>query len=153
MKTSSMKVTTMKKMFATTVLVSLSALSHAADPLNGSVWRSIDDQTKQPKAVVKFTEQKNGTLTGTIQKILTPGQETSCLNCEGKYHKKNLTGLTIVQNLKPKGGGQYVDGTILDPKTGKTYKLKGQVAGQTLNLRGYIGVSALGRNQVWQRVQ
>jgi hypothetical protein len=37
--------------------------ANAADPLNGTVWKTIDDETKKPKAIVKFTEQKNGTLT------------------------------------------------------------------------------------------
>jgi len=39
----------------------------------------------------------------------------------------------------------------LDPKNGKSYKLKGELAGNKLNLRGYIGISALGRNQTWIR--
>lgn len=148
-----MKTITIKQAVSVIAVMAATVVVHAADPLNGTVWKTIDDKTKQPKALVKFTEQKNGSLTGTIQQILTPGEEKSCVKCEGPYHNKNLTGLTIVQNLKPTGGSSYAGGTILDPKTGKTYKLKGQLAGQTLNLRGYIGVSALGRNQVWQRVQ
>jgi len=61
--------------------------------------------------------------------------------------------VTIVHNLKNVGGTSYENGTILDPKSGKTYKLKGELAegGKKLKLRGYIGVSALGRNQTWIR--
>ncbi|SSS47647.1 signal peptide [Acinetobacter baumannii] len=61
--------------------------------------------------------------------------------------------MTIVHNLKNVGGNSYENGTILDPKSGKTYKLKGELAegGKKLKLRGYIGVSALGRNQTWIR--
>ena len=153
MKTQYLNAKTLQQCISVMALLTVTALSHAADPLNGTVWKTIDDKTKQPKAIVKFTEQKNGTLSGTIQQVLTPGEEKSCVKCEGPYHNKNLTGLTIVQNLKPTGGNNYAGGSILDPKNGKIYKLKGQLAGQTLNLRGYIGVSALGRNQVWQRVQ
>jgi len=61
--------------------------------------------------------------------------------------------VTIVHNLKNVGGTSYEGGSILDPKNGKTYKLKGELAGNKLNLRGYIGVSALGRNQTWIRAQ
>jgi hypothetical protein len=32
--------------------------AHAADQLNGTVWQTIDDETKKPKAIVVFTEQK-----------------------------------------------------------------------------------------------
>ena len=51
----------MKKIVFALGLLGLSALANAADPLDGTVWKTIDDKTKQPKAVVKFTEQKNGT--------------------------------------------------------------------------------------------
>ena len=56
-----------------------------------------------------------------------------------------------MHGLKNAGGKSYDGGTILDPKNGKSYKLKGELAGNKLNLRGYIGVSVLGRNQTWVR--
>ncbi|KJV42017.1 hypothetical protein CAP42_06680 [Acinetobacter indicus] len=145
----------MKKIALALGLMGLTALANAADPLNGTVWKTIDDKTKQAKATVKFTEQKNGTLTATIQSILTPGEENACTKCEGPYKNKSLKGLTIVRGLKNSGGTNYDSGSILDPQSGKTYKLKGQLAdgGQKLELRGYIGVAALGRNQTWVRVK
>ena len=98
-------------------------------------------------------EQKNGTLTASIQNVLTKGEENACTKCEGPYKNKSLKGLTIVHNLKSVGTNKYDGGTILDPQSGKTYKLKGELAegGKKLKLRGYIGVSALGRNQTWVR--
>ncbi len=147
------KMMSLKQCFSVIVLMGAAVLVHAADPLNGTTWKTIDDKTKQAKAIVKFTEQKDGTLSASIQQVLTAGEEKSCMKCEGTYHNKNLTGLTIVHHLKSMGGNSYGNGTILDPRTGKTYKLKAELVGQSLNLRGYIGISALGRNQVWQRVQ
>ena len=143
----------MKKIALAFGLLGLSALANAADPLNGTVWKTIDDKTKQPKATVKFTQQKNGTLTASIQSILTPGEENACTKCEGPYHNKSLKGLTIVRGLKNTGGTSYDGGSILDPQTGKTYKLKGKLAdgGKKLELRGFVGVAALGRNQTWVR--
>ena len=143
----------MKKIALAFGLLGLSALANAADPLNGTVWKTIDDKTKQPKATVKFTEQKNGTLTASIQSILTPGEENACTKCEGPYHNKSLKGLTIVRGLKNTGGTSYDGGSSLDPQTGKTYKLKGKLAdgGKKLELRGFVGVAALGRNQTWVR--
>ena len=141
----------MKKIVLALGLLSATAFANAADPLSGTVWKTIDDTTKQPKAIVKFTEQKNGTLSATIQSIVTPGEENACVKCEGPYQNKPLKGVTIVNGLKNVGGKNYDNGTILDPKNGKTYKLKGELAGNQLKLRGYIGISALGRNQVWIR--
>ena len=144
----------MKKIALALSVLGLTALAHAADPLNGTVWKTIDDKTKQAKALVKFTEQKNGTLTASIQGILTPGEENACTKCTGKFKNKSLKGVTIVRNLKNVGGTSYDGGTILDPKSDKTYKLKGKIAdgGKKLELRGFIGVAALGRNQTWVRV-
>ena len=143
----------MKKIVLALGLMSLAALTNAADPLNGTTWKTIDDKTKQPKAIVKFTEQKNGTLSASIQSVLTPGEENACKKCEGPYHNKSLKGLRIVTGLKNVGGTSYENGSILDPQSGKTYKLKGQIAdgGKKLELRGFIGVAALGRNQTWIR--
>ena len=143
----------MKKIVLALGLMSLAAFANAADPLNGTTWKTIDDKTKQPKAIVKFTEQKNGTLSASIQSVLTPGEENACKKCEGPYHNKSLKGLRIVTGLKNVGGTSYEDGSILDPQSGKTYKLKGQLAagGKKLELRGFIGVAALGRNQTWIR--
>ena len=143
----------MKKIALALGLIATTVFANAADPLNGTVWKTIDDKTKQAKAVVKFTEDANGTLHASIQSILTPGEENACKKCEGTYKNKSLKGLTIVRNLKNAGGTSYDGGSILDPQSGKTYKLKGNLAdgGKKLELRGYIGVAALGRNQTWVR--
>ena len=143
----------MKKIALAFGLLGLTTFANAADALNGSVWQTIDDETKQPKAIVKFTEQKDGSLTASIQKYLVAGQEDACSKCEGPYHNKSLKGVTIVRNLKNVGGTNYDNGSILDPKSGKTYKLKAELTegGKKLKLRGYIGVAALGRNQTWVR--
>ncbi|MCU4639981.1 DUF2147 domain-containing protein [Acinetobacter calcoaceticus] len=143
----------MKKIALAFGLLGLTTFANAADALNGSVWQTIDDETKQPKAIVKFTEQKDGTLTASIQKYLVAGQENACSKCEGPYHNKPLKGVTIVHGLKNVGGTSYDEGSIIDPKNGKTYKLKAEIleGGKKLKLRGYIGVAALGRNQTWIR--
>ncbi|MFT4021804.1 MAG: DUF2147 domain-containing protein [Acinetobacter sp.] len=142
----------MKKLLLACSLMGAFISAHAADPLNGTVWKTIDDETKQPKAIVVFNEQKNGTLSASIQKVLTPGEENACTKCEGPYKNKSLRGVTIVRGLKNIGSNQYENGTILDPKNGKTYSLKGELAGNQLKLRGYLGIAALGRNQTWVRV-
>jgi hypothetical protein len=58
----------MKKIALAFGLLGLATFANAADALNGTVWQTIDDETKQPKAVVMFTEQKNGSLNATITK-------------------------------------------------------------------------------------
>ena len=60
--------------------------------------------------------------------------------------------MTFVWGLTQKGDS-WKGGTILDPNNGKEYKAKITLGddGQTLEVRGYVGVAALGRTQVWQR--
>ncbi|WP_151777529.1 DUF2147 domain-containing protein [Acinetobacter brisouii] len=144
----------MKKMLLALGLFGAAIAAHAADPLNGTVWQTVDDATNKPKALVVFTEQKNGTLSASIQKVLTAGEENACTQCNGPYKNKSLRGVTIVRGLKNVGGNEYDNGSILDPKNGKTYSLKGELinGGKQLKIRGYLGFSALGRNQTWNRV-
>lgn len=52
-----------------------------------------------------------------------------------------------------KNGDEYVGGQILDPDNGKVYRSKVRLIddGKKLSVRGYIGVSMLGRSQAWLR--
>jgi uncharacterized protein (DUF2147 family) len=143
----------MKKLFVTLGLLGFVTFVNAADPLNGTLWKTIDDKTGKAKALVKFTEQKNGTLSATIQQVLTPGEENACSKCEGQYKNKSLKGLTIVHGLKNVGNNQYEGGSIVDPNSGKTYKLKSTLKGSQLDMHGFIGFTVLGRTQTWQRTQ
>ena len=47
----------------------------------------------------------------------------------------------------------YKDGEILDPKNGKTYRCKMKIVdgGAKLDVRGFIGISLIGRTQTWVR--
>jgi uncharacterized protein (DUF2147 family) len=143
----------MKKLCVALGLFAVATFASAADPLNGTVWKTIDDKTGKAKALVKFTEQKNGTLSASIQQVLTPGEENSCSKCEGPYKNKSLKGLAIVHGLKNAGANKYEGGSIIDPNSGKTYKLKSTLNNNTLEMRGFIGVSALGRTQTWHRAK
>jgi uncharacterized protein (DUF2147 family) len=51
------------------------------------------------------------------------------------------------------GNYLYVDGTIYDPKNGKTYSCKMTLIGNKLKIRGYIGISLFGRSETWTRVK
>ena len=61
--------------------------------------------------------------------------------------------MDVLTGLKQSQGSNYVNGRILDPNTGKIYSMKAKLSanGKRLHLRGYVGVSVLGRNQIWIR--
>lgn len=65
-----------------------------------------------------------------------------------------LHGLRIMRGFEGDGPGRWKNGRIYDPNSGKTYSCKlTLVDANTLKLRGYLGVSLFGRNEVWTRVR
>lgn len=75
-------------------------------------------------------------------------------NPKVSQRSRSLTGLEILQNFKYEGDGVWEDGTIYDPKTGKTYSCKlSMISSDQLDVRGFVGISLLGRTETWTRVK
>ena len=80
----------------------------------------------------------------------TPKLDTK--NPDAAKRKTPLLDLQIVQRLQFSGDNQWKNGKIYDPDSGNTYSGEMRLDGaDTLKLRGYIGVSLLGRSQTWIR--
>lgn len=129
-------------------IIFLSSLA-LADGHPTGMWTTIDDETNQPKSRIEITEI-NGVLSGKIVELLNPSEPNPlCKKCKGDLKNQPILGLTIITDTVKKG--DYWKGTILDPKKGKTYKLKLTVVegDKALKVRGYIGSPLLGRTQVW----
>lgn len=99
--------------------------------------------------------QENGKIFGKLVRARL-NKETKNLdvhNPDEKEHGNSIVGKVIVKDLK-KDGDEWSGGSIYDPKTGKTYKSKASLAkdNQILKLRGYIGISWIGRTSEWTRV-
>ncbi|MES2704143.1 MAG: DUF2147 domain-containing protein [Bacteroidota bacterium] len=62
-----------------------------------------------------------------------------------------ILGLLLLKGLKKDGKNGYEDGTIYDPKNGKTYSCKATYKGDKLDMRGYIGFSLIGRTTTWTK--
>lgn len=149
-----------KKLLATHSIAALAlVLMGAAAPtaIIGK-WKTIDDVTGYPKAIVSITETPNHTLAGTIMEtFVVPGipPHDTCTACVGDKHNKPIIGMTILSGLKadPNVKGRFMGGDILDPHNGKTYHCTLQLTDhdQKLNVRGYIGLPLFGRTQTWER--
>lgn len=141
------------------LLVSVVGLSMVAEanPAVGR-WKTIDDETKEPKSIVVITEE-DGKLVGKIEKLFRKADEDQnpkCEKCTGDKKDQPIIGMQILQDLKKDkddNDKNWSGGKILDPKNGKTYSCKLEVIddGKKLKLRGFIGLSLLGRTQVWER--
>ena len=145
------------KVAATTMAALLVLLSEGvlADISPVGRWEVIDDKGHKPVAIMKIVE-RNGEFLGRIEKLIPhPGDDPDpiCSNCPGTLKGSPIRGLTIMQGLK-KEGDEYSGGTILDPDSGNYYSVKMRLGpdGNTLKVRGYLGISLLGRTQTWYRV-
>ncbi|MBB1150387.1 MULTISPECIES: DUF2147 domain-containing protein [unclassified Myroides] len=115
-------------------------------------WKTFDDQTGDAKSIVEILE-KDGKYHGKVVEILNPAKKDSkCENCPGTDKGKPIEGLTIIKNLTKKGA-EYTGGTIIDPQSGKEYKCSIKTNGTTkLEVRGYVGISLIGRTQTWTKM-
>ncbi len=73
-------------------------------------------------------------------------------NPEAKLQSRPLIGLVNMKDFTFDGKEEWSGGTIYDPKNGKTYKCYIRFDGANkLKIRGYVGVSMLGRNTYWTK--
>lgn len=143
----------MKLKFLALTAVLISAMSANAQTVLGK-WKTIDDKTKEPRTIVEITRNKDGKIYGQIIEAFNLREEwTTCQECPGEDKGQPIVGLVILKGLSS-DGKEYNGGKILDPSSGKLYKCSISLDGKDrLKVRGYIGVSALGRTQVWERVE
>jgi len=92
-----------------------------------------------------------GTIIGSP--IEDPERPTTDIhNPDAALRDRPLVGLTILSGFSYDGDGAWSGGFVYDPNNGKTYRAKLKLADRnTLKLRGYIGISLLGRTETWTR--
>lgn len=147
----SQKIKIMSQKFSYLLLfLFVSAFSFGQGPLG--VWKTVDDEDGKEKSHIEIYE-KNGKLHGKVIKLLEGATATRCDNCTGDKKGKNIEGMVVVWDME-KTGQVWDNGTILDPKNGKTYSCKMELEGKDkLKVRGYMGISLLGRTQTWYKVR
>lgn len=149
----------MKKTIQLSILFLFVSACFAASALCDSAsivgkWKTIDDETGQPKSIVEIYE-KDGMYFGQIKELFRkPGEDPDpvCDKCAADDPRKDqpIKGMVIIQNMK-QDGDEYSGGTILDPKKGSTYDCKLWIEEGKLMVRGYVAFFF--RTQTWQRVE
>ena len=127
-------------------------INPVAQPSIVGTWKTIDDNTGEAKSYVDIFE-KDGKFYGKIVRLLKSSEDKVCDACPGEKKGKRLVGMEIIWDMEP-----YKDywsgGRIMDPENGKTYKCNISLEkDEKLEVRGYVGFSALGRSQYWYRVK
>jgi uncharacterized protein (DUF2147 family) len=144
----------MKKLllsFALLLAISISGIGQVSKIVGK--WKTIDDKDGSAKSIVLVFKATNGKYYGKIEKLFKE-PEKLCTECEGANKGKPVMGMMIINNMV-ESDGKLTGGTILDPKNGKVYKCKIEVLdnGAKLKIRGYKGISLVGRTEYWNRVK
>jgi len=114
-------------------------------------WKTIDPVTGNDESIIEVYKKDGKAYAKVIAIINEADRDKTCINCKGKNKNKPILGLDILDGLR-ENGDEWSGGKILDPKNGKYYKCYIKLTEEnTLKLRGYIGISLLGRTEYWYR--
>ncbi|WP_442588261.1 DUF2147 domain-containing protein [Pedobacter sp. AW31-3R] len=95
---------------------------------------------------------------GKIAWLKTPKDEkgnvkTDLKNPDASLRSRQILGMEMLKDFVYEDG-KWTDGKIYDPKSGKTYSCNMNIKDNgDLNMRGYIGISLIGRSETWKRVK
>ena len=139
------------------LVLSLASVTAFSATIEG-FWHSIDDKTGEKLSIIEIRKDAKNEYNGTIvYRYPVPGAKalSHCTKCTGALKNKPILGMQLLTGFKddPNKANAYIDGQVIEPKSGKIYKGKAVVTsdGKRLRLRGYVGISALGRTVVWIR--
>jgi uncharacterized protein (DUF2147 family) len=126
--------------FATTV--------KAAPDTPVGYWR-----TEEGKAKVQVYECGTKQICGKIIELKEP-KDPNTGKDKADPDGKPMIGMEIMKDFKHTEGQEWDEGTIYDPKEGKTYSATFELhkGGNTMDLRGYVLISLIGKTQTWTRI-
>ncbi len=139
------------KQIILSILFLIVSVTYAANP-NDFVGKWY---TKDNESIVEITLVKNkynGRIIWIHEPLDKEGKHKSDTNNpEESLRTTPIVGLELLKGFEF-DDGELEEGTIYDPNNGKTYSCEMKIEEGTLNVRGYIGFSLLGRTTEWERV-
>ena len=138
--------------FLAPYLFSIPSMAQNADAVLG-IWQSEHGSARVQ--ISKSGENYNGKITWLKEEDTESGKpKTDQNNPSEKLRSQLILGLEALSDFSYKGDGVWEGGTVYDPRTGKKYSGRLSIAGGgKLEIRAYMGISLIGKTQIWSRVK
>jgi len=144
----------MFKVFSILILTILWAAPVWAQKNNESpvgTWTNADKEAKFE--IFKCGEKLCGKIVWLKDPLLNGKPKIDENNPDEKLRNRPILGMVFMKDFGYESNSKWDDGTIYDPQAGKTYScyLK-MLSKDKMEVKGYIGISLVGRAQIWNRV-